>query len=284
MKLPVNFSLHNILAFLEYLYQNCISPQVIKNYVSSLNSMARIYNIPAEDLSHVAVSHYLRSISINSTFRPTPRGIFDIRTMYHISKACDNLSDPPLFRAIFLTAFYAFLRMSNIAPHSSKAFEPTKHFLRQDLIFHHPGAHLLVKWTKTLQDNRSHHWVQLPKLENMYLCPVKALAALLSSRNLPPTAPLFANNFSPFTQVIDTHVRDALRKVLTLLAIPSNGHGFHTFRRSGATFAFHHNASLQDIMAHGLWRSSAVWLYLQNSPQSLSSIPLTFTSSVPAYF
>ena len=105
MKLPVNFSLHNILAFLEYLYQNCISPQVIKNYVSSLNSMARIYNIPAEDLSHVAVSHYLRSISINSTFRPTPRGIFDIRTMYHISKACDNLSDPPLFRAIFLTAF-----------------------------------------------------------------------------------------------------------------------------------------------------------------------------------
>ena len=56
--------------------------------------MARTYNIPAEDLSHVTVAHYLRSISINSTFRPTPRGIFDIRTLYHISKACDNLTDP----------------------------------------------------------------------------------------------------------------------------------------------------------------------------------------------
>ena len=249
MKLPVKFSLHNILAFLEYLYQNHISTQVIKNYVSSLNSMARTYNIPTEDLSHISVAR------INSTFRPTPRGIFDIRTLYHISKACDTLTDPLLFRVIFLTAFYAFLRMSNIAPHSLKAFDVNRHFLRQDLIFHYPGAHLLVKWTKTLQDNRSHHWVQLPKLENIYLCPVRALSALLSSRKLPPTAPLFANNFSPLTQVIDTHVRDALRKTLTLLGIPPNGHGFHTFRRSGATFAFHHNVSLQDIMAHGLWRS-----------------------------
>ena len=73
--------------------------------------MARTYNIPAEDLSHIAVAHYLRSISINSTFRPTPRGIFDIQTLYHISKACDSLRDPPLFRAMFLIAFYAFLRI-----------------------------------------------------------------------------------------------------------------------------------------------------------------------------
>ena len=206
----MNFSLHNILVFLEYLYQYHISPQVIKNYVSSLNAMARTYNIPAEDLSHIAVAHFLRSISINSTFSPTPGGIFGIQTLYHISKACDSLTDPPLFRAIFLTAFYAFLRMSNIAPHSLKAFDATRHFLRQDLIFYHPGAHLLVKWTKTLQVNRSHHWVQVPKLEYMYLCSVRALSALLSSRKLHPTAPLIANNFPPFTQVIDTHVRSCL--------------------------------------------------------------------------
>ena len=150
MKLPVEFSLHNILVFLEYLYQHHLSPQVIKNYVSSLASMARTYNISAASLSHISVGHYLRSISINSTFRPTPRGVFDIHTLYHISKAFDGLSDPPLFRAIFLTAFFAFLRISNISPHSVKAFDPTRHFLRQDLIFHYPGDHLLVKWTKII--------------------------------------------------------------------------------------------------------------------------------------
>ena len=97
--------------------------------------MART-NISAEYLSHISVGHYHRSISINSTFRPMPRGVFDIHTLYHISKACDALADPLLYRAIFLTAFYALLRISNIAPHSAKALNLTRHFLRQDLIFH----------------------------------------------------------------------------------------------------------------------------------------------------
>ena len=162
-------------------------------------------------------------------------------TQYHISKACDGLADPPLFRAIFLTAFYAFLRISNIAPHSVKAFDPTRHFLRQDLIFHYPGAHLLVKWTKTLQDNRSDHLVQLPKLEMCISVQSELFLYYLLLGNYLQL--LLYNNFPTFTQVIDTHVRDALRKVLTLLDIPHSGHGFHTFRRSGATFAFHHNAS-----------------------------------------
>ena len=87
--------------------------------------------------------------------------------------------------------------MSNVAPHSRSQFDPRRHFLRQDLIFGPPGAHLVIKWIKTLQDNKSHHVVQLPEIDNLYLCPVKALKALLSTRKLPPTAPLFATN-TPF--------------------------------------------------------------------------------------
>ena len=39
---------------------------------------------------------------MNSTFRPTSRGVFRIRVMYDISKACDFLHDPVSYRAIFL--------------------------------------------------------------------------------------------------------------------------------------------------------------------------------------
>ena len=60
---------------------------------------------------------------MTSQFRPTPRGVFDVPTLYHISRVCDLLSDPILFRAIFLTAFYGFLRMSNIAPHSARPLQ-----------------------------------------------------------------------------------------------------------------------------------------------------------------
>ena len=119
---------------------------------------------------------------MNSTFALTPRGIFNIPTLYKIFLACDILNDPVLFRAIFLTAFYGFLRMSNIAPHRAKDLDYHRHFLRKDLTFTDDGALLLIKWTKTLQDHKSYHILQLPKIKNLFLCPVKALRALLDSK------------------------------------------------------------------------------------------------------
>ena len=135
--LPQDFSCSNLLGFVEFLYQNKLSPKVIKNYVSSLSTLCSLYQIPC-DCHHPAVARFLQSISINSQFRPTPRGVFDVPTLYHISKACDLLSEPILFQAIFLTAFYGFLRMSNLAPHSAKAFDPSKYLLRLDLFFDPP--------------------------------------------------------------------------------------------------------------------------------------------------
>ena len=136
MDLPRCITPHTILAFLEYLHQNSLSPKVIRNYVASIKTMSLQFKIDHSALSHYTISRYLRSLSINSSFRPTPRIVFDIHTLYKISTLCDSLNDPILFRAIFLVAFYGFLRMSNIAPHSSKSFSQDFHFLRQDVILH----------------------------------------------------------------------------------------------------------------------------------------------------
>ena len=244
-------SVHNILIFLEYLYINSLSPKVNENYLSSIASMARQLNLETSNFHHHMVQIYLRSISINSRFAPTPRRLFDIKTLYYISISCDILSKPVLFRAIFLTAYFGFVRMSNFATHSLSKFHPDKHFLRRYLKFSPPGAHLLIKWTKTLQDYKSHHVIQLPELDNIYLCPVKALKALLSSRPLSGSDPLFANRYPPYNQVIDSHVRYALKQDLTLRNISPRGHGFNMFRRSGATYAFDHNVAIQNIMAYG---------------------------------
>ena len=170
-----------------------------------------------------------------------------------------------------------------MAPNSRFKFDSNRHFLRHDIIFHYPGAHVLLKWTKTLQESSSHHLVQIPLLANPILCPVRALQELIQSRPLPPSSPLFVHKSPPFNLVIDTTLRDGLRKVLTHLGIPLTGHGFHTFRRSGATLAYDNNVDLQHIMAHGLWRSSAVWTYLQNASQAPSIVPLTFASVIPSH-
>ena len=147
-----------------------------------------------------------------------------------------------------MTAFFAFFRMSNVASHSRFKFDPNRHILRQDVIFHHPRAHILVKRTKTLQDRNSHHFVQIPILQNKHLCPVTAIQQLLAPCQLVPSAHLFAHKICPYHPVIDTTIRDGLRKILTHLGIPLLGHGFHTFRRSGATLAYN-NIQLQHIMA-----------------------------------
>ena len=214
--------------------------------------MAILYNIPSQNFSHPAVARLLRSLSLTSHFAPTPRGLFDIPTLYNISLSCDSTNDPHLYRAIFLVAFYGFLRMSNIAPHSFKNFNKCQHFLRQDVIFGPPGVHLVLKWTKTMQDCKSHHVIQLPTISNKYLCPVQALRALLRSRTLSPQDPLFASISPPHRPIIDTHIRDVLKNILISRNISPSSHGFHTFRRSGATFAFDHSVPLQNIMSHGL--------------------------------
>ena len=52
---------------------------------------------------------------------------------------------------------------------------------------------------------------------------MRALKALLKSRPLPSTAPLFATIYHPHLQVIDTHVRDDLKSVLSILNISLMG-------------------------------------------------------------
>ena len=93
--LPLTISVASMLAFLEYLHQNSISPKVIKNYLSSITFTASLYNLDPSAAFHPSILRFLKSISINSTFKPTPRGIFDLKTLYDISRACDSLKDPP---------------------------------------------------------------------------------------------------------------------------------------------------------------------------------------------
>ena len=139
----------------------------------------------------------------------------------------------------------------------------------------------VLTFYKTLQESSAHHFVQIPSLSNTLLCPALDIRKIVASRPLSHSSPLFAHNLPAYLPVIDTTIRDALRKVLAHIGIPALGHGFHTFRHSGATLANDNNVQLQHIMAHGLWRSSAVWTYLQNASLAPSIIPVTFASIIP---
>ena len=133
MRLPVEVNIYNILTFLEYFYCKHVSPPVLKSYISSIRSKSSRFSIDSSPLNHFTVSRYLRSITINSAFSPTSRGIFDIKTLYQISIACDLLPDPILYRAIFLVVDEQYS-----PPHSAKLFQKDKQILRKDVAFKPP--------------------------------------------------------------------------------------------------------------------------------------------------
>ena len=120
-----------MLTYTEYLHANGMSSKIIKHYILSASVMEDCYNIDHEALSHSCVVRLLRSIDMNTMFAPTPQGGFDARTVYFLSISYDNLRDPLLFRAIFLTAYYGFLRMSSISPDSASRFDPLTHLLQK---------------------------------------------------------------------------------------------------------------------------------------------------------
>ena len=135
MKLPLTFSLHSLLAFLEFLNINNISPRVIQNYLSSLKNFAKIRGWDISPFHHKLVLDYIRSITINSSFSPAPKGIFDLKTLALIIQTCDLLNDPLCTRQPFSWPFLPSLGCQ-ILPHTqSKNFNPIHTFLRQDIIF-----------------------------------------------------------------------------------------------------------------------------------------------------
>ena len=129
------------------------------------------------------------------------------------------------------------------------------------VIFGDPGIQLIIKLKNPLQDHKSHHIVQFPKLKNMFFCPVRAIRIPWLPGPSLPLCPYLLPYFLPHQQIIDIHYGNALKYDFQKLNISPQSLGFQTFRLSGATFAFGHTVSLQIIMSNELQPSSAVWIH-----------------------
>ena len=266
-----------VLAFIEFLQSNGLSPPSISGYVHSLRSKFKILGLPLSPLSHHSVFLALRSLSLNVPHPRRVKGIFDVSALHSIISACLHLPLGYVYAPLFLLAFFAFLRLSNIVPVSPSSFSPLTHLCRGDVIFHPSFATIVLKWSKTLQAASQFATVQIPVLGSSPLCPISSLKAMFQKFPLPPNAPLFAvPQGQGFIVLTQSKVRKTLSNILSSIGIDPSTHPFHTFRRSGASLAFHSDVSLQAIQHQGTWTSDAVWNYIISNPQHQSSVSTTF--------
>ena len=204
----------------------------------------------------------------------------NIDLLLKIIQQCQNLPFPCIFSSLYLLAFFSFLRISNILPHSTTSFDKTRQLARGDVIIQSQGAVVLVKWSKTIQNRKDIATVSIPALGDSALCPITALRTMKEKIPASANDPLFLiPRLKGLVPLTDSVARKHLKDVCRLLKI-QNSVTFHDFRRGGASLAFQNGVSLEQIMKHGTWRSDAVWSYLSTAPTLHSPVSLAFCSAL----
>ena len=123
---------------------------------------------------------FMKALQKQSPLSVMIKPIFDIQTLEKICKICDITYQGQVFKVAYLLGFFAFLRLSNLCPHSASTFDILKHLTRGDVFFHNNGVKILIKWRKTMQLGNQAKIISIPLL-NSVLCPVLAIRKLLSS-------------------------------------------------------------------------------------------------------
>ena len=185
--------------------------------------------------------------------------IIDVSLLVKITEECDYMYMGQIYKALYLLSFVSFLRLSNLVSHSVATFSPLKQLARADVIFKPGKMIILVKWSKTMQNNNQIKFITVPRILNSPICPVRAISNLLALTPRGPNLPLFQVKYNQeWVPLTDTRVRRHFAQVLSRLNLAGPGYTFHTFRRSGAAFAFNNNVALQNIQKHGTWTLDSV--------------------------
>ena len=282
MSVPIqSVNVKILLSFLECLVSNNIAHSMQCNYVSAIKASFVFYDLPHVLLDHPKLKLFLKSIRINRPLTLVSHNIIDLDMLEKISLAYETLKCPKVFRAIFLTGFVGFLRLSNLAPHSLTTFDHSRHLTGQDLFFSKEFVKILVKWTKTMQNRDAVQVICLSKLTNPVICPYKGLKALTKMYPMSTVTSLFQihgnTSWQPLT---DSKVRKCLKTINVSLGLNPHFFTFHSFRRSGATFAYNFHVPIQQIKRHGTWSSECVWRYIQADHSAGESLASSLAAAI----
>ena len=158
LQLSLNdINIEHVLSYLEYLTRNGVSFHMLANHVSAAKAQFAIRGLDT-------VKYFLKSIRINRPMKIVKKNVMDVDTLNKLIHLCDSIYMGKIFEAVFLLAFFGFLRLSNIAPHSVAAFDPTRHITAGDLIFTSKFMKIVLKWSKTNQNRDKTHLLSLPRL------------------------------------------------------------------------------------------------------------------------
>ena len=152
--LPCQVTVQMLLSFLEFLHHNAISPGQISNYLTALRALHIVYGLHTSAFKDERLPWFLKSLKLQAPFKPKLVLSMDIELLQRIVDQCDKLSFSVVFKPLYLVAFFSFMRLSNLLPHSVSTFDHTRQLAKGDVIFGQQGAVLVGTWSKTMQNRK----------------------------------------------------------------------------------------------------------------------------------
>ena len=215
MRMSLNdVSIKVLLSFLECLVVNKCSVSMICNYVSAIKANFIVHDLPFHVCEHPKIKYFIKSLKINRPLKVSPHNIVDVAMLCRMAEVALTLPGGKIFKAAILMGFFAFLRLSNLCPHSLTSFDPSRHLTGADLIFTKNYVKVIVKWSKTMQTRDAVQILTLPRLADKTLCPRSALKALQLLYPFDKHSPLFQwKGLAGWGPLIDSRVRKTLRQL-----------------------------------------------------------------------
>ena len=177
-----------------------------------------------------------------------------------------------LFTAMFLTAFYGFLRVGEITRQTTSSGRSV--LQHQDLSFLlRQGEVIAAKLTLTnFKHNRSGRpfYIHILRQPGSACCPVKALQSFCTLCGSRPGS-LFT--LADGSSVSTHHFSQALNHCLTLCRLDNSHYKPHSFRIGAASFAADQGYTDAQIRGLGRWKSDAFKVYLRSSSLVATSEP-----------
>ena len=266
---PFPVSKQAYLAYLAFLSKSLSCYRSLVNYVNILKHINKSLGVDfsfMHDYDAFLTQRALRRI-MGDSVRVTPPVTVDILlNVFHHFDWSNQLHF--CMHALFLVAFFSFLRISNLVPYTFAASHSVNaYFLkRQDVSFTATGAVLRVYRTKTIQFKQRVLEIPLPYIPNSVMCPVTALKQYFSTVPNFASSPLFMVNHSgSFKPILAAHFNRFFKSCITTVGLEPGNFSSRSFRQGGATFAFNCGAPTEFIKAQGDWQSDAYLIYLKLS-------------------
>jgi hypothetical protein len=266
---PFPIQSRTALRYIAFLCATGRSFGTVQNHISSLKHFNQFFGFdPGWDQTY-SFKLTLRGCKRFLGLSPARKQPITPRMLCRMALLFDK--DRPLHAAmlaLFLVAFFSFLRKSNLVPDSIQVISP-KVPSRSDLSFSAHGATLHIRATKTIQCFQRSLAIPLPAIPNSPLCPVTALNNHFRLNPVPAAQPLFsfqaADPLRPLQPLTYSQFTSFLSKVISAIGLDPKLYSPHSFRRGGASFAFECSIPAELIKLQGDWRSDAYLVYLEMS-------------------